>query len=221
VYAAPAAVEAIRQQIRSAGLRGFISFPENCVGPGEPIVRPGRTDMLDFEGEIAVTIGRRCKDVPAAEAAGLFWGYFLLNDVSARRAIPVADNPSSRFARDKNFDSAKCAGPYLVVGEIADAQDVHWKTRVNGELRQQGHTRDMVYSFAEMVEYLSEDMTLLPGDILSGGTCSGTAMDSTPVIPGSGRDPAAFLQPGDIVEVSNPDLGTLRNPVVAKTRMRP
>ncbi len=212
----PAAVERMRQQVRSVGPRGFISFPETCVGPEESIVHPARTDMLDFEGEVAVVVGARCKDVAAADAHALFWGFFLLNDVSARRAVPVADNPRSRFARDKNFDSSKCAGPYVAVNEFADAQDINWETRVNGEIRQRGHTRDMIFSFAEMLEYLSQDMTLLPGDIISGGTPSGTILDTTPVVPDLGRDPSAFLRAGDVIEISNPVLGTLRNPVVAK-----
>jgi acylpyruvate hydrolase len=211
-----AAVERVRQQVRSVGLRGFISFPETCVGPGEGIIHPARTDMLDFEGEIAVVVGGKCKDVAAADAHELFWGFFLLNDVSARRAVPVADNPRSRFARDKNFDSSKCAGPFVVVNEFDDAQDIRWETRVNGEIRQRGHTRDMIFSFAEMLEYLSQDMTLFPGDIISGGTTSGTILDTTPVVPDLGRDPSAFLHVGDVIEISNPVLGTLRNPVVAK-----
>jgi acylpyruvate hydrolase len=210
------AVARARREVREAGLRGFITFVENCVGPRGSIVHPARTDMLDFEGEVAVIIGREGKDVKAADALSMFWGFLLLNDVSARRAIPRADNPHSRFARDKNFDSSKCAGPYVVVGEVDDAQDIDWLTRVNGEIRQRGNTRDMIFSFAEMIEYLSEDLTLRPGDVVAGGTASGTIMDSTPLGPDGARDTSAFLQIGDVIEVSNPLLGTLRNQVVPK-----
>jgi 2-keto-4-pentenoate hydratase/2-oxohepta-3-ene-1,7-dioic acid hydratase in catechol pathway len=209
-------LKGVREGIRAAGLRGFISFTENCVGSDAPIIYPARTDMLDFEGEVAAVIGRQCKDVAAADAADLFWGFFLLNDLSARRAVPIADNPGSRFARDKNFDSGKAAGPFIAIAELGDAQDIRWETRVNGELRQSGHTADMVFSFAEMVEHLSADMTLYPGDIISGGTPGGTGMDSAPRLADGERDPSAFLQVGDVVEVSNPLLGTLRNPIVAK-----
>jgi acylpyruvate hydrolase len=212
----PAALGRVREAVREAGLRGFISFAENCIGSGDSIIYPSRTDMLDFEGEVAVMIGRQCRDVVAAEAAELFWGFCLLNDVSARRAVPVEDNPRSRFARDKNFDTSKAAGPFLAVGEFADAQDIRWETRVNGELRQSGHTADMIVSFAEMVEHLSADMTLYPGDIIAGGTPSGTGLDSAPLLPDGGRDPAAFLRVGDVIEVSSPVLGTLRNPIAAK-----
>jgi acylpyruvate hydrolase len=213
-------IERVRAEIRSIGLRGFLSFAENCVGPEDAIVHPARTDMLDFEGEIAVVLARQCKDVAAAEAATLFWGFLLLNDVSARRAVPVADNPTSRFARDKNFDTSKCVGPYVVVDELADSQDIRWETRVNGDVRQRGHTADMIFSFAEMLEYLSADMTLLPGDIISGGTTSGTILDSAPAAADGGRDPSAFLNVGDVIEISNPLLGTLRNPIVAKPGSR-
>jgi acylpyruvate hydrolase len=212
----PAAIERARREVIAAGLRGFVSFPETCVGPGAEIVHPARTDMLDFEGEIAAVVGRECKDVDAAAAVDLFWGFFLLNDVSARRAIPIADNPTSRFARDKNFDTSKCAGPYLAVGELDDPQDIRWETRVNGEVRQRGHTGEMIFSFAEMLEYLSQDLTLYPGDVISGGTASGTLLDSVPLDPVHGRDPSAFLRVGDVIEISNPVLGTLSNRVVAK-----
>ena len=214
--AAPAAIQGVRNKIRSAGLRGFISFGETCIGTGEGIVYPARTDMLDFEGEVAIVIGRECKDVSAAVAPELIWGYMLLNDLSARRALPVDDNPASRFARDKNFDTGKAAGPFVAVGEFADAQDIRWETRINGELRQSGHTADMVFTFAEMVEHLSSDMTLYPGDVISGGTPSGTGLDSAPTLPDGGRDPSAFLHVGDVIELSSAVLGTLRNTVVEK-----
>ena len=216
IAADAAAVDRARAQVRSDGLRGFITFPENCIGPGEPIVHPARTDMLDFEGEIAAVIGRRCKDVTEAEAAAVIYGFVLVNDCSARRAVPTADNPTSRFARDKNFDHSKPAGPFLAVGEFADPQDIRWETKVNGQTRQRGHTREMIFSFAEVLSYLSEDLTLLPGDVICAGTTSGTIMDSTPLDRDGNRDPAAFLKPGDVVEIANPILGTLRNSVVAK-----
>ena len=211
-----AATERARIRMREIGQRGFISFTENCVDPGAAVVHPARTDMLDFEGEIAVVIGARCKDVHVAEASQFFWGFFLMNDFSARRALPVADNPGSRFARDKNFDSSKSAGPYIAVDEFADAQDIFWETRVNDELRQQGHTRDMIFSFAEMLAHLSEDMTMFPGDVISGGTAAGTVFDTTPPNPDGTRDPSGFLKVGDVVEVSNPVLGTLANQITAK-----
>src|SRR5690606_13013935 len=103
---------------------------------------------------------------------------------------------------------------------LPDAQNIDFETRVNGEVRQQGNTKDMTFSFAEYVEYLSQDMTLLPGDVISAGTTAGTAQDSSELITGADgktiRAPDLFLKPGDVVEVSNPVMGTLRNRVVAK-----
>jgi acylpyruvate hydrolase len=215
VGADPGTIDRVRAEVREIGPRGFITFVENCVGARDDIVHPARTEMLDFEGEVAVVIGSVCKDVKAAEAADVIWGSVLLNDVSARGAIPTPDNPTSRFARDKNFDSSKCIGPYVVVGEL-DPQDIDLETRVNGELRQSGNTADMIFSFAEIIEYLSEDLTLRPGDVIAGGTPSGTVMDSTPTDAEGRRDPAAFLKVGDVIDVSSPVLGTLRNEVVAK-----
>jgi acylpyruvate hydrolase len=211
-----AAVEAMYKTMRSLGLRGFIALRENVIASGEAIIYPARTDQLDFEGEIAVVIGAVCKDVAADEAHRYFYGYVLVNDVTARRVTPVADNPGSRFARDKNFDTSKCVGPYLAVGEFPDPKDITWETRLNGVVRQKGHTNDMIYSFAEILEHVSADMTLYPGDIISGGTASGTCNDSTPRDHDGNRDPAAFLAVGDVIEISNPVLGTLANHVVAK-----
>jgi 2-keto-4-pentenoate hydratase/2-oxohepta-3-ene-1,7-dioic acid hydratase in catechol pathway len=204
-----------RADVREAGLRGFITFVENCVGPRGEIVCPARTDMLDFEGEVAVVLGGRAKDVGVAEARSLIYGLVLINDFSARRAVPRADNPTSRFARDKNFDSSKAVGPFLVIGEL-DPDDVDWVTQVNGEVRQRGSTSKMIFSFAEMISYLSEDLTLRPGDVIGGGTPEGTVMDSTPRDEHGNRDPAAFLQIGDVVEVCHPRLGAQHNRIVQK-----
>ena len=109
---------------------------------------------------------------------------------------------------------------------IPDAQNIDWETRVNGQVRQQGNTKDMTFSFAEYVEYLSSDMTLLPGDVISAGTTAGTAQDSSELLPAEEgrppmRAPELFLKPGDVVEVSNPRMGTLSNRVVAKPNRSP
>jgi acylpyruvate hydrolase len=213
-------LQEIYQQSRERGIWGFYCFPENAAGPGDDILYPARTDRLDYEGEVAVILGLAGKDIAAKDARPYFWGYMLQNDVSARTNIGGADNAQSSFARGKNFDTSICAGPYVVVGEFPDPQNIDFETRVNGDLRQQGNTKDMTFSFAEYVEYMSQDMTLLPGDVISAGTTAGTAMDSSELIDGPDgtkiRAPDRFLKPGDVVEVSNPLMGTLRNRVVAK-----
>jgi len=218
----PPTLQELYEQSRKRGIWGFYCFPENAAGPGEDIVYPSRTDRLDYEGEVAVILGLKGKDIAVDKAALYFWGYLLQNDISARTTLPHLDHPQSSFARAKNFDGSIAAGPYVVVGEFPDAQDIAWETRVNGEVRQQGNTKDMTFTFAEYVEYMSSDMTLLPGDVISAGTTAGTAQDSSPLLPSEEgkppvRAPERFLKPGDVVEVSNPAMGTLRNRVVAKT----
>jgi 2-keto-4-pentenoate hydratase/2-oxohepta-3-ene-1,7-dioic acid hydratase in catechol pathway len=217
-------LEEVYAAARKRGIWGFYCFPENAVGPDEDVCYPARTDRLDYEGEVAVILGKRGKDIAAKDAESYYWGYMLQNDISARTTIPTPDNPQSSFTRAKNFEGSVAGGPYIVVGEFPDAQNITWETRVNGEVRQQGNTKDMTFSFAEFVEYLSSDMVLLPGDVISAGTAQGTAQDSSPVIPGSAgpngqpqRDPKLFLKVGDIVEISNPAMGTLRNRIVAKS----
>jgi len=180
-----------------------------------------RTDRLGYEGEVAVILGCKSKDVAADKAAPYFWGYLLQNDISARTTLPATDNAQSSFMRSKNFDGSISAGPYVVVGEFPDAQDISWETRVNGEVCQEGNTKDMTFTFAEYLEYMSSDMTLLPGDVISAGTTVGTAQDSSELLPSEPgqapmRAPERFLKPGDVVEVSNPEMGTLLNRIVAK-----
>ncbi len=216
-------LEEVYAQSRAKGIWGFYCFPENVAGPEEDVIYPTRTDRLDYEGEVAVILGKRGKDIKASDAKDYIWGYTLQNDVSARTTIPTRDNPQSTFNRAKNFDNSICAGPCIVVDEFSDPHNVTWETRVNGEVRQSGNTKDMTFNFFEYIEYMSADMTLMPGDIISAGTTAGTAQDSSPIMAGTGgegapavRDPARFLKPGDVVEISNPAIGVLRNRVVAK-----
>jgi len=213
----------VYKQSRAKGIWGFYCFPENAAGPDEEVVYPARTDRLDYEGEVAVVLGKKGKDIRASAGKDYIWGYMLQNDISARTNLTGRDNPQSSFARGKNFETSICGGPCVVVGEIPDCHNVTWETRVNGELRQTGNTRDMTFNFYEYLEYLSADMLLRPGDVISAGTTAGTAQDSSALIPGTGeggvqatRDPKLFLKPGDVVEVESPAIGVLRNRVVAK-----
>ncbi|HTE86888.1 MAG TPA: fumarylacetoacetate hydrolase family protein, partial [Dehalococcoidia bacterium] len=113
----------------------------------------------------------------------------------------------------KNFDGSTSMGPCIVVGELKP-QEVDVELRVNGEVRQQYNTRDMVFTFAEVLEELSRDFTFVPGDVISGGTSAGTAQDSTPRGPDGKRSLERFLKVGDVVELSSPKIGTLRNRIV-------
>jgi 2-keto-4-pentenoate hydratase/2-oxohepta-3-ene-1,7-dioic acid hydratase in catechol pathway len=219
----PPSLDEVYKESRKRGIWGFYCFPENAAGPDEDVIYPSRTDRLDYEGEVAVILGKRGKDIRAADGKSYIWGYMLQNDISARTNISGPDNRQSSFARNKNFDTSVTGGPCVVVDEIPDCHNVTWETRVNGELRQTGNTKDMTFNFYEYLQYLSEDMTLLPGDVISAGTTAGTAQDSSPILPGSEqpgdtpvRAPGRFLKPGDVVEVSSPAIGVLRNRIVAK-----
>ena len=113
----------------------------------------------------------------------------------------------------KNFDGACTMGPCIVVGEH-DFRNVDVQTRVNGEVRQSFNSRDMVFSFGEILEHLSRDFTFLPGDIISGGTGAGTAADTTKPLPDGTRPLDKFLKMGDVVEVSSPQIGAISNRLV-------
>jgi acylpyruvate hydrolase len=210
---APATYEQMVERIRGNGFWGFWKVSRAGAGPDDDVMYPARTERLDYEGEAAVVIGSPAKDVSAAQARSHIWGVTLHIDWSIRDkrdpAMPL------NFALSKNFDGSSSLGPCIVVGEL-DPHDLAIETRVNGELRQQYNSGEMVFSFEEYIEYLSRDHTLFPGDIISGGTGAGTAMDSSPRDEHGVAAPDRFLKPGDSIEVSSPGIGSLRNRVVAK-----
>jgi 2-keto-4-pentenoate hydratase/2-oxohepta-3-ene-1,7-dioic acid hydratase in catechol pathway len=201
--------EAIRKQ-REIGQRGFWKVHLEPVDPDEPIAKPKRTQYLDYEGEPVVIIGKQVKDARAADIRDLVWGVTLSNDLCIR---DEGGNPGARFAFDKNFDGSFTLGPSIVIGEV-DFEDLPIETRVNGELRQTFTSKDMIFSFGEMLELGTRDFTFYPGDIISGGTGGGTALDSSPRGHDGKQSTERFLKPGDIVEVSSPLIGTLRHRIV-------
>lgn len=204
--------EQARAHGKAHGLRGFWKVAHLIAGPGESVIYPARARLFDYEGEVAVVLGKPAKDVPAGRADDYIWGVTIHIDWSIRE--DPFDNGVRSFRGAKNFDTSSSLGPSIVVGEL-DPQNVDIETRVDGELRQRYNSRDMVFSFAEFIEFLSRDMTLMPGDIISGGTGAGTAMDSSRAADG-GISTERFLRPGNVVEVSSPRIGTLSNRIVAK-----
>lgn len=201
-------------QIRAAGAWGFWKLPGTVVGPDEQMIYPARAHYLDYEGEIAVVLGKAGQDIPESRAAGHIWGCTLVNDwtIFGTREQPRA--LSLNLA--KTFDTSCSLGPVIVVDELDDVQDVDLETRVNGELRQRGNTGEMVYSFAEYIAYLSRDLTLRPGDVISGGSPAGTAGDSSDYDPDGIPSGDRFVRTGDEVEVSSPRIGVLRNRVLGR-----
>lgn len=204
-------VEEAAAEGRKRGQWGFWKSLAEVAASGDDIPYPKRTRYLDYEGEVAIVIGKRGKDIRASDLRDHVWGVTLANDWSIR------DNFGTPFIVSynlpKNFDGSCTLGPCILVGE-ADCTNVDIETRVNGELRQRFNTRDMLFSFAEVLEYLSRDLSFLPGDIISGGTAAGTAADSTKPNPDGTRPTDLFLKVGDVVEISSPAIGAITNRVV-------
>lgn len=170
----------------------FLKPNTSVIGPGDAIVRPAVSDRVEHEGELALVIGAVAKNVPETEALQYVFGFTCANDVTARD-IQIADG---QWTRGKGFDTFCPLGPVIETDpDLADALVV---TRVNGEVRQQASTKDLIHSLARIVSYASEAFTLLPGDVILTGTPAGV-----------GR-----LESGDTVEVEVAGIGVLRNPVV-------
>ena len=202
------------QEIRNAGFWGFWKLGREVGGPGGELVYPDRCDRLDYEGEIAIVLGKRGADLKASQLNEHVWGVTMLADWSIRAPREGPGGPLN-FNLPKNFDTSCSMGPCIAVGE-AEPTDIDMETFVNGELRQHFNTRDMVFTFGEYLEYLSRDFTLYPGDIISGGTAAGTAADSSELLPDGTSAPERFLKPGDVVDMRSPAIGSLRTRVVKK-----
>ena len=207
-------IDEVKEKLRERGIWGFWKVGRDAVGPGAEIMYPARATRLDYEGELAIVLGKRAKDVKAAELAPYVWGVTLFGDWSIREFNE--GTASFKFAVAKNFDGSCSMGPCIVVDAGIDPGNVDVETWVNGERRQQYNTRDMVLSFGEYLEYLSTDFTFYPGDVISGGTAAGTAADSSPRSAEGVSAPERFLKPGDNVDMRSPKIGTLSAKIVAK-----
>lgn len=179
----------------------FAKYRNALIGPTSSIVLPKLSKEVDYEGELAVVIGRRGKDIPTENALEYVAGYMAFHDVSARDL----QFRTSQFLSGKTLDTFAPCGPSLVVNEINDPQNLNITTRVNGKPLQNGNTRDMIFPIAETIAHISQLMTLEPGDIIATGTPGGV---------GFKRPSPIFLQDGDVVEVEVEKIGMLRNPVV-------
>jgi 2-keto-4-pentenoate hydratase/2-oxohepta-3-ene-1,7-dioic acid hydratase in catechol pathway len=175
------------------------------VGPGEGIVKPAVSDQVDYEAELCIVIGRRCRHVRQEEAAGVIFGFCIGNDVSVRdwqRRTPT-------MTMGKSFDTHGPIGPWITTAdEVPDPHALDIACWVNDELRQNSNTRHLVTSCYEQIEHLSTAFTLEPGDVIFTGTPAGV---------GGAMKPPRFLAAGDRVRITIAGLGTLENPVVADT----
>lgn len=181
------------------------------VASGEPVRLPGPIcTAVDYEGELAVVIGRPGRNIPESRALDHVAGCTNYNDISGRQlTLPVQREPNPRTAYfdwliGKWFDSFGPFGPFLAIDEVADPQDLRIRTRVNGETRQDGWTGDMIFSVAETISWISRFVTLQAGDLIATGTPTGV-----------GATTATYLRPGDVVEVEVDGLGILSNVVAA------
>lgn len=163
---------------------------------------PELTQMLDYEGELALIIGKKGINIKKEEALAYIFGYTIMNDISARDL----QSQHMQFFKGKSLDTFAPLGPVIVHhSAIDDPQQLNIKTYVNDELRQDGNTKDMIFSIAEIIEVISKGMTLEPGDIIATGTPSGV---------GNGFHPPKFLKAGDTVTVQIEGIGTLRNKIL-------
>ncbi|MCX7681627.1 MAG: fumarylacetoacetate hydrolase family protein [Anaerolineae bacterium] len=174
----------------------FFKPPSSLIGAGEYILLPPQSERVDYEAELAVVMGRRCRNVSPQEAWHYVLGVTCGNDVTARD-LQRRDN---QWTRAKGFDTFCPLGPWLVCGvDETDVADLEVICRVNGQVRQRGRTTDMVFSPAQLIAYVASIMTLEPGDVIMTGTPAGVGP----------------LAPGDLVEVGVETIGVLRNPVRA------
>jgi 2-keto-4-pentenoate hydratase/2-oxohepta-3-ene-1,7-dioic acid hydratase in catechol pathway len=173
------------------------------VGPHDAIVKPAISDQLDYEIELGVVIGQRCKNVSVKDARSVIAGYLVANDVSVRDWL---QKRSPTFTLGKSFDTHGPIGPWLTTDdEITDPLALKMRLTVNDEVRQDFTTSDMIYDIYEQIAYLTQVFTLMPGDILATGTPAGI-----------GAPTGRFLQPGDVVRAEIEGLGALENRVVAE-----
>lgn len=173
----------------------FLKPNTSVIGPGEPIVHPTASNHVDYEGELAVVIGRICRNVPVERAPEVIFGYTCANDISARDF----QRSDGQWTRAKGFDTFCPLGPWIVTHlSVEEASDLQIRTRLNGELRQNSTTGMLYHSIPDLIAHVSSVMTLLPGDVILTGTPEGVGQ----------------IRPGDTVEVEISRIGSLANPVV-------
>jgi len=180
----------------------FCKTPNALSGPYDPIILPRSSGQVDWEVELAVIIGKEGKRIAKTDAFDYVAGFTVMNDVSGRQA----QFSDSQWFRGKSFDSFAPAGPFIVTpDEIDDVNNLRLTAVVDGEIMQDGNTRDMIFDIRAIIENISEDITLIPGDIISTGTPAGV---------GIFRDPPVVLKPGNVVECRIEQIGAIINKVV-------
>ena len=188
----------------------FTKAPRQCViGPGDTAILPVPDAKIDWEAEIAVVIGRKSRHVSQADAMNCIAGYTIMNDLSARSRNFRNDwNFKFDWFGGKSFDTSAPMGPWITpASEIEDPHKLAMKLSVSGDVKQDSTSADMIFNIPEQIEYLSGNLTLLPGDVIATGTCSGV-----------GHPTGTYLKDGDQIVIEIEGLGRLENPVAAESR---
>jgi 2-keto-4-pentenoate hydratase/2-oxohepta-3-ene-1,7-dioic acid hydratase in catechol pathway len=183
----------------------FAKFSSSLIGPGAAIVIPREETRPDYEGEVAVVIGRPTYRADDDEARAAVGGIAAINDVSGRRA--QLETPLRQFTLGKSFDTFSPLGPCIASVDGVDLAALDLRTTVSGETMQEANTCDLIFSVVELIRYISAGVTLEPGDVIATGTPSGV---------GDSRKPKRYLREGDTVEIYVEGVGTLNNPVRAE-----
>ena len=172
----------------------FFKPNTSVIGPGEPIIYPAASREVSYEGELAVVIGRICKEVPTSRVPEVIFGYTVANDVTARDL----QKTDGQWARAKGYDTFCPLGPWITTHQgLDEVAALAIRTSLDGELRQDGNTKDLIFTIPEIVAYISSYTTLLPGDVILTGTPSGVGP----------------MRPGQVVSIDIEGIGTLTNPV--------
>jgi 2-keto-4-pentenoate hydratase/2-oxohepta-3-ene-1,7-dioic acid hydratase in catechol pathway len=184
----------------------FSKFPECVIASGETVVLPKSaqgpiSEQIDYEGELAIVIGRGGKNISRSQAMAHVFGCTIVNDVTARDV----QMRHSQWDLGKNFDTFCPMGPWLVTADECDGTDTRLRTFVNGELRQDAQTRDLIFDIPSLIETCSRGISLLPGDVIVTGTPAGVGM---------GLSPPQWLRAGDVVRIEIDGIGVLENPVI-------
>ena len=180
----------------------FAKWPNTLIADGEPIRLPPITRQVDYEAELGVVIGRRASRVAVADALDVVRGYLVANDISARD-FQFSDG---QWVRGKSLDTFLPLGDLVPASEVADPQALRIRTVLNGNVMQDSNTSNMVFGVAEIISFVSEGITLEPGDLILTGTPAGV---------GAFRQPPVWLQAGDEITIEIDTVGAMTNPVVA------
>ena len=182
----------------------FTKVPQTVVGPHDPVVLPGEaaSSQIDYEAELTLVIGKGGRNITRQDAMRHVFGYTIVNDVTARDV----QMRHQQWDMGKSFDTFCPMGPWLVTADEMDGSNTRVRCWVNGELRQDGHTRDLIFDIPTLIETCSRGITLMPGDVIATGTCAGVGM---------GMTPPRWLRAGDVVRIAIDGLGEIENPIAA------